>query len=93
MSKLKRIMDEHPDYEFLKADGFDNCIIGYDFGAGDPIRLIYSVKKVLDKLTKEILKEGIPEEEAVMDAIEYFEYNMRGAYVGEKTPIWCQDDF
>jgi len=27
-----------------------------------------------------------------MDAIEHFEFNMRGGYVGEQTPIWCQDD-
>ena len=27
------------------------------------------------------------------DAVEYFEFNMRGSYMGEKTPIWCQDDF
>jgi hypothetical protein len=27
------------------------------------------------------------------EAIEYFEFNMRGSYVGEQTPIWCQDDF
>jgi hypothetical protein len=25
------------------------------------------------------------------DAIEYFEYNVSGAYMGEKTPIWCDD--
>ena len=27
------------------------------------------------------------------EASEYFFYNVAGAYVGEKTPIWCQDDF
>ena len=29
------------------------------------------------------------------DAIEHFEYNVAGSYVGEKTPVWvydCQDD-
>jgi hypothetical protein len=29
----------------------------------------------------------------IEEAIEYFEFNVRGAYVGEKTPIWCEDDF
>jgi hypothetical protein len=88
VSILDRILEEHPDYEFLKADGFDDCIIGYDYGSGDPIRLIYSVTKILDKLYEEFKEDGLDE----MDAIEYFEYNMRGGYVGEKTPIWCQDD-
>jgi len=84
LSKLERILEQFPDEEILKADGFDDCIIGYDYG-GD-IRLIYSVKKVLNSLVK---KDLMTDDEA----IEYFEYNMRGAYVGEKTPIWCQDDY
>ena len=25
--------------------------------------------------------------------IEHFDYNVRGSYVGEKTPIWCDDMF
>lgn len=88
-SILDEILEQYPDYEFLKADGFDHCVIGYDYGDGSNIRLIYSVRKILDTLYEEWLDEGFTEE----DAIEYFEYNMRGAYVGEKTPIWCQDDF
>jgi len=81
---LNEIIETYPDYEFLIADGFDHCIIGYDYGMGEPIRLIYSVKKILETL----VEEGMDE----MDAIEHFEYNMRGGYVGEQTPIWCQDD-
>ncbi len=26
------------------------------------------------------------------DAYEYFDFNIRCAYVGEQTPIWCNDD-
>jgi hypothetical protein len=26
-------------------------------------------------------------------ALEYFDFNIYGAYVGDKTPIWCQDNF
>ena len=26
------------------------------------------------------------------EAVEYFDYNVKGSYVGEKTPIWCLDD-
>ena len=84
-NKLDVIVEMFPEEEILKADGYDDCVIGYDFGIVD-IRLIYSVTLILDKLVKE---EGLDE----IDAIEHFEYNMRGGYVGEKTPIWCQDDF
>jgi hypothetical protein len=64
----------------LVADGFDDAIIGID---SDSMRLIYSVSKCI-----EILSKDMDEEEAV----EYFDFNVRGSYVGEKTPIWCTDD-
>jgi hypothetical protein len=84
-TKLDDIIEMFPEETFLKADGYDDCIIGYEFGVGD-IRLIYSVKMILDKMVSE---EGLDE----IEAIEHFEFNMRGGYVGEQTPIWCQDDF
>ncbi len=43
-------------------------------------------KKCIDVL---IQNDGLEEDEAV----EFFEFNTRGAYVGEKTPIWCEDMF
>jgi hypothetical protein len=27
------------------------------------------------------------------EAIEFFDFNISGSYVGEKTPIWCYDEF
>jgi hypothetical protein len=27
------------------------------------------------------------------DAIEHFQFNVAGAWVGEKTPIWCEDSY
>ena len=27
------------------------------------------------------------------EAVEYYEYNVLGAYMGEKTPIYIQEDF
>ena len=85
-TKLDDIVEQYPDSEILKADGFDDCVLGYEYNWEGFIRLIYSVQKIINSLVE---KDGMSEEEA----IEYFEFNMRGAYVGEKTPIWCQDDF
>ena len=85
-TKLDDIVEQYPDTEILKADGFDDCVLGYDYRWDGNVILIYSVAKILNSLME---KDGMSEEEA----IEYFEFNMRGAYVGEKTPIWCQDDF
>lgn len=81
MSMLQDIIDNYYEYDFLIADGFNDAIIGVDETS---MRLIYSVRKCL-----EILQEYLDEE----DAIEYFEYNVSGAYVGEQTPIWCYDNF
>lgn len=67
--------------ELLFADGFDDAIIGVH--TGSPARLIYSVTKCLA-----ILKEGGMDTE---EAIEYFDFNVEGSYVGEQTPIWSED--
>jgi len=83
MSMLEIIMEQNPEGEFLKADGLDEAIIGYDDQSG---RLIYSMSKIIDIL---IIDDGMTEE----DALEHYYYNIHGGYVGEKTPIWCCDYF
>ena len=69
------------DYECLLADGFDDAVIGVTYGA--EAKAVYCVCKCLDIL----VKEGMSME----DAVEHFEYNVAGSYVGEKTPIWVYD--
>ena len=76
---LEEILEKYPDEEFLSADGFNNAILGVEEKS---MRLIYSIAKCI-----EILMEDMSEEEA----FEYFDYNVSGAYMGEKTPIWCDD--
>jgi hypothetical protein len=71
----------YEEEELLKADGFDDAIIGID---EKTMRLIYSVSKCIEILSKDMSEE---------DAIEYFYFNVESAYVGEKTPIWCTDKF
>jgi hypothetical protein len=78
---IDKIIELYDDEEFLKADGFDKAIIGLDEAT---MRLIYSVKKCIAILTYNMSEE---------DALEYLNYNVISAYVGEKTPIWCQDYF
>lgn len=87
MSNLKnnkmidKIIEQFPDEEFLIADGFDEAVIGVDTVS---MRLIYSVSRCISILC-------LDEDMDVDDAIEHFEYNVRGSYVGEKTPIWCDE--
>lgn len=80
---LDQIMELFPEDEFLKADGFDNAIIGVSENFNEPLRLIYSVKKCVNILMVDMTEE---------DALEHFYFNIKGAYMGEKTPIWCIDD-
>jgi len=80
---LNKIKEMYPEDEFLCADGFDDAIIGIDLKT---MRLIYSVTMILDILMED---SNLSE----LDATEYFEFNIEGAYVGEKTPIWCYDNF
>lgn len=79
---LQEIVEYYQDKNILKADGFDDAVIGIDENS---MRLVYSVKLCIEKL----ITEGMSME----DAIDYFNFNVSGAYVGEKTPIWCQDMF
>jgi len=82
---LDQIIESYPDEELLIADGFDKAIIGVDEKS---MRLIYSVSKCLEIIIIDS-QSGMSYEEA----IEYFEFNVSGSYMGEKTPIWCYDYF
>ena len=79
---LEEILEYYPDETFLKANGLDSAVIGVQ--VGEPMRLIYSVSKVIEHLITE-------DEMSLEDALEYFEFNIRGSYVGEQTPIWRDD--
>lgn len=67
--------------ECLIADGFDDAVIGIVYGANP--KTVYSVKKIIDILMEE--------EMSYEDAVEHFEYNIAGSYVGEKTPVFVYD--
>ena len=81
---IEEIMERYQEEEFLKADGFDDAIIGLSEDFNSPMRLIYSVNKCLDIIMRDM---------NYNDAIEHFTFNVSGAYMGEKTPIWCWDNF
>jgi len=72
-------MESSKDQTML-ATGFEEAIIGLDT-SGEVFRVVYDIDKVI-----EILMED--EETTEEDALEYFNYNMLGAYVGEGTPIY-----
>jgi hypothetical protein len=67
--------------ELLTAVGFDDAILGVDPNSN---RVIYSVTKCVNILMEE---DGMDFEEAY----DYLSYNSINAWVGEQTPIWCDD--
>jgi hypothetical protein len=76
---LKNLL-EKIDPDLLYADGFDDCILGMTFRDNTPV-VLYSSSRIIQSLSKDM-----PEEEAV----EYFEFNINGAYVGERTPMYVE---
>ena len=65
----------------LKADGFDNAIIGVARQFNQPEKLVYDYSKCVEILM-------CRDEMSKDDAVEFMEFNVVGAYVGEQTPIW-----
>lgn len=84
---LELILEKYQENEILKMDGFDDAVIGYHEPSN---RLIYSVKKVIDIIFNEMKN---ADNFTLSDAIEYFEFNIQSTYVGEFTPILCDDFF
>jgi len=67
--------------EALTADGFDDAIMGIGERCGQPTLVAYDRTKFIQIL---IDRDGMDYEEAV----EFFEFNTVGAWVGENTPIF-----
>lgn len=76
LTELLECLDEN----VLKADGYDDCILGFTQQAGRPSVIAYDTDKIITKL----ISEGMSRDEAW----EFFEFNIAGSYVGEYTPVF-----
>lgn len=79
MKNIEKLHELYPDLDFLQADGFDGAIVGVEPLSG---KVIYDI----DTMIVILMEEGMDSTEA----IEYLDYNVLNAYVGEKTPIYIQ---
>lgn len=66
----------------LFADGFDDALIGIVEQFGRPPVALYSYDMCITVLME---RDSMEEEEA----IEFFDYNVIGAYMGENTPSFA----
>ena len=67
------------------VDGHDDAIIGQGSSYGRQTCLVYSIDKIIDKLMK---RDGMTDEEA----LEYFNFNIAGAYHGSGMPVFIWQD-
>lgn len=80
MSLRQIIAESNPDALF--ADGFDEAIIGVARRCGQPCVASYSVKKCIEILSKDMSLE---------EAVDFFEFNVIGAWYGEHTPVFVEE--
>jgi len=67
----------------LKADGLDDAIIGVGHRCGEPSIVVYDMEKAVQIVQKKMDCE-------IWEAIEYFNFNILGSYIGEYTPIFME---
>lgn len=79
---LEELKESIADYnpKALLADGHDHAILGYATTG----QVIYSISMIIEGLME--MSEMTREE-----AIEFFDFNIAGAYVGEYTPIFMHE--
>jgi hypothetical protein len=75
---IRQKLAERFQQDLLFADGFDDAIIAIEVNTG---RVIYDYNKMIGSL----VSDGMSLEEAV----EYLDFNVLDAYVGEQTPIYA----
>ena len=72
---------EHLPANAVILDGFDCCVVGVVNSVREQGLLLYDTEKIINLLRK---RDSMSEEEA----LEYFAYNIRGAYFGEGSPLF-----
>jgi hypothetical protein len=76
---LDRLAEENPDA--LLADGFEEALVGVCRRFGQNPLAAYDYDKCIEILMRDMSYE---------EAVEYFEFNVIGAYVGENTPVFLE---
>ena len=78
---IKRHMGD--DEKILLADGLESAFMAIGRQFTHPLA-IYSYRKTI----KILMRQGMDREEAE----EYFQFNIAGAFVGDQTPVFLQDE-
>ena len=79
-------VDELDLEDVLKADGYDDAVIGIVIGCAQPTRLVYDTNRIIEILMG---RDRMNREEAE----EFFDFNIAGAYHGAGTPLFLTSRF
>lgn len=83
MDLIKLISEYYPECLTMEEERYDECIIGVQHSFGSEPRVAYDYHKVMAKY---IVEDGMDFEEAM----EYFNFNVIGAWVGPNTPVFIE---
>jgi hypothetical protein len=81
MDIIDHIYEINP--EALILDGFDNAIIGLSERINLGPVVTYDVEKIIETLCSR-------DEMTYEEAYEYYEFNIKGAWMGENTPVYLE---
>lgn len=87
MSKRDQISDHYVGVEelvFLEPEYFDEAIIGVASSASGVIAVAYSEPQIIKLLVQHDKMD--PDE-----ALEYYQFNILGSFMGESTPIFIDE--
>jgi hypothetical protein len=87
MNRREQIADNYvggDELLFMDPEYFDEAIIGVATNAVGMVAVAYSEPKVIELLVKH--DKMTPD-----DAMEHYQFNILGAYVGENTPVFIDD--
>lgn len=73
-------LNDDEKFIFLEGPMFDTALVGVIERYGQPRILCYDYQKVI----KVLVKQGMSDEEAV----EWFDFNIIGAWMGDETPCF-----
>ncbi len=79
------LKEANPEALFINDEGFDEAILGYTQRINQPPLVAYSVDKIIQILIK---RDKMTYEEAV----EHFDFNIGGGWLGDGTPMWIRDE-
>jgi hypothetical protein len=78
--RRQQCLDITEDSDLVFADGYDKAIIGIAYREGHPL-VVYDTNTILRILIK---RDGM----WIDEAEEFFYYNIQGAFVGPRTPLF-----